>query len=175
VVRDLYDSGGSSTTSGEPPSQLGKTSVIPGPVTPTGHGGLSLQNIAMSSSGQIPTSTQPRSVTKLLAEVDHLAKERESAVKSKKDDSRKGMGVIEGKKVVEGIGKGEEWDGVPTEAVLLAWLQEDAFMSQVSRTPCSLLLLAFCVLCDCTDVEVAQIGALWNTMGMNRRLFSQDP
>src|SRR6202011_1199352 len=102
---DLYDSGGRSTARGGPQNQLGKKRGIPGPVSPPWHGGLSSQNIAMSSSGQIPTSTQPRSVTKLLAEVDHLAKERESAVKSKKDDSRKGMGVIEGKKVVEGIGK----------------------------------------------------------------------
>jgi hypothetical protein len=109
------------------------SSPINGPsLSPIEHGKLLSQSYVMSASQQnvIPSSTQPRSVTKALVEADLHARSKHPAAKAKKDDSRKKPVSSQAMKVVEGIGAGGE-EFVLTKTAMLGLLEDPSFMSEV--------------------------------------------
>jgi hypothetical protein len=87
---------------------------------------------------QPPPST-PRPVTKMLAEIEQQSSGKQSSVKTRKDVSRGGPVMGRTTRVPEEIdGESEEWDGELTEAMMMALLNDDSFMSEVVP------LLLFC-------------------------------
>jgi hypothetical protein len=100
---------------------------------------LSQQN-DYSSAMQPPPST-PRPVTKMLAEMEQQASGRQNSEKTRKDVSRGGPVMGQTIRVPGGIGgESEEWDGELTEAMMMALLNDDSFMSEV-------IPLLFCRFC----------------------------
>jgi hypothetical protein len=75
----------------------------------------------------------------MLAEIEQQSSGKQSSVKTRKDVSRGGPVMGRTIRVPEEInGESEEWDGELTEAMMMALLNDDSFMSEVVP------LLLFC-------------------------------